>query len=60
MNQSSVTEALAHQQVGAHVFRVEIPAQRTAAVSIIEDYGYRGGDDGVPHEEARVVVARQT
>ena len=61
MSQAPATEGFgAPEEFGAHVFRVEIPAHRTGDVEIIEDYGYRGGDDGVPHEEARAVVARQT
>jgi hypothetical protein len=44
---------------GAHIFRVEIPASRTAAVFIIEDYGYRGLQDGIPKEEERVILPRK-
>lgn len=32
----------APEQFGTHVFRVELPAARTAPIRIIEDYGYRG------------------
>jgi len=38
----------APEQFGTHVFRVEIPAARTAPVHIIEDYGYRGLAEGAP------------
>jgi hypothetical protein len=38
----------APEQFGTHVFRVEIPAARTEPVRIIEDYGYRGLEDGSP------------
>lgn len=48
----------APDRFGAHLFRVEIPAGRAGAVTIIEDYGYRGEEGGVPREEARVVLAR--
>ena len=43
---------------GAHVFRVEIPAARNDFVVIVEDYGYRGQEGGVPREEERVVLQR--
>jgi hypothetical protein len=43
---------------GAHVFRVEIPATRNASVVIVEDYGYRGQEGGIPRDEERVVLRR--
>lgn len=43
---------------GAHLFRVEIPASKTEAVSIIEDYGYRGLEGGIPKEEDRAILPR--
>lgn len=43
---------------GAHVFRVEIPASRSEPVIVIEDYGYRGHEGGVPKDEERVVLKR--
>ena len=33
---------------GAHVFTVEIPAARRESVVIVEEYGYRGDQDGIP------------
>lgn len=45
-------------EFGAHLFRVEIPASRTASVVIIEDYGYRGQEGGIPRDEDRVVLRR--
>jgi hypothetical protein len=45
-------------QFGAHLFRVEIPASRTASVMIIEDFGYRGLEGGIPRDEERVVLKR--
>ena len=45
---------------GAHVFRVEIPSARTDPVVIVEDYGYRGHEAGVPQDEERVVLLRRT
>jgi len=44
---------------GAHIFRVEIPAARTGEIWIIEDYGYRGGEAGIPRQEARAVLERR-
>jgi len=43
---------------GAHVIRVEIPASKTEAVYIIEDYGYRGLEGGIPRDEERVILPR--
>ena len=43
---------------GAHVFRVEIPAAKTDPVRIVEDYGYRGFEAGIPRDEDRVVLFR--
>ena len=45
-------------QFGMHVFRVEIPSSRTEPVRIIEDYGYRGLEDGIPRDEERVILPR--
>lgn len=45
---------------GAHVFRVEIPAARTEPVVILEDYGYRGHEAGIPRDEERVVLLRRS
>ncbi len=44
---------------GAHVFRVEIPAARTGEILIVEDYGYRGSEAGIPRDEERVVLERR-
>jgi len=43
---------------GAHIFRVEIPDSRNQSVLIVEDYGYRGQEGGIPREEERVVLPR--
>ncbi len=43
---------------GAHLFRVEIEAARNESVVIVEDYGYRGQEGGIPREEERVIVQR--
>lgn len=44
---------------GAHVFRVEIPAARTGEILIVEDYGYRGSEAGIPRDEERVTLERR-
>lgn len=44
---------------GAHIFRVEIPAATKDEVTIIEDYGLKGGENGVPTRETRVVLPRR-
>lgn len=49
----------APDKFGAHVFRVEIPAARNEPVVIVEDYGYRGHEAGVPRDEQRVVLTRR-
>lgn len=43
---------------GAHLFRVEILASRNEPVVIVEDYGYRGQQGGIPREEERAIIAR--
>jgi uncharacterized protein DUF3780 len=43
---------------GAYLFRVEIPASRHEPVVIVEDYGYRGHESGIPRDEERVVLQR--
>lgn len=43
---------------GAHLFRVEIPAARKEPVVIVEDYGYRGQEGGIPRDEERVMLNR--
>lgn len=48
----------APDKFGAHVFRVEIPASRKEPVLIVEDYGYRGEEGGIPQDEERVVLRR--
>ena len=48
----------APDKFGVHLFRVEIPAGRTESVTIVEDYGYRGQEGGIPRDEIRVVLSR--
>lgn len=43
---------------GAHLFQIEIPAARNEHVRILEDYGYRGLEGGIPKGEERVILAR--
>lgn len=45
-------------EYGAHLFRVEIPASKNEPVVIIEDYGYRGQENGIPRDEERVLIKR--
>jgi hypothetical protein len=48
----------APDKFGAHLFRVEIPAARTGSVVIVEDFGYRGLEGGIPRDEQRVILKR--
>jgi len=48
----------APDKFGAHLFRVEIPAARTGSVVIVEDFGYRGLEGGIPRDEERVILTR--
>ena len=49
----------APEKFGAHVFRVEIPPARNESVILVEDYGYRGHEAGIPRDEERVVLQRR-
>lgn len=49
----------APEEFGAHIFRVDIPLAKDAAVSIYEDYGVQGGERGRPYDELRVVLPRE-
>ena len=46
------------EKFGAHLFRVEIPASKNDAVRIVEDYGYRGLEGGIPKDEERAILPR--
>ena len=48
----------APDKFGAHLFRVEIPAVRTEGIRIVEDYGYRGQEGGIPKDEERAILSR--
>lgn len=59
MNDSGKTVDFgAPARFGAHLFRVEIPAAKTERVVIVEDFGYRGLEGGVPRDEERVILTR--
>ena len=57
-NQPMTVDFGAPDTFGTHLFRVEIPASRKEPVVIVEDYGYRGQEGGIPREEERVVLKR--
>ncbi len=59
MDKYLFTDFGAPDEYGAHIFKVEIPASRSDAVRIIEDFGLKGGDSGLPYEEVRVVLPRK-
>ena len=44
---------------GAHIFRVDIPGALKGDIAIIEDYGLKGGDNGLPTHEVRVNLPRR-
>ena len=48
----------APDKFGAHLFRIEIPAVRTEPVRLIEDFGYRGLEGGIPRDEDRAILTR--
>lgn len=48
----------APEHFGAHLFRVEIPLAKGTPVCIIEDFGYRGLEGGIPCAEERVCLRR--
>lgn len=56
---TDLVEGFGAAAYGAHVFRVEIPAAAKGDIAIIEDYGFKGGENGVPPRETRVVLARR-
>jgi hypothetical protein len=48
----------APEKFGTHLFRVEIPAAKAEAVKIVEDFGYRGLESGIPRDEERIILPR--
>lgn len=57
-DKTSTVDFGAPTNFGAHLFRVEIPAGRNDPVVIIEDYGYRGQEAGIPRDEERAILQR--
>jgi hypothetical protein len=58
LDESKTIDFGAPDSFGAHLFRVLIPAARKDPVVIVENYGYRGAEGGIPREEERVVLKR--
>lgn len=46
-------------EYGAHIFRVDVPATLKGDITITEDYGLKGGENGVPPKETRVILPRR-
>lgn len=49
----------ARAEYGVHVFRVDIPLAQKGDITIVEDYGLKGGENGIPQKETRVVLPRR-
>ncbi|MEI8094497.1 MAG: anti-phage-associated DUF3780 domain-containing protein [Spirochaetales bacterium] len=45
-------------RVGSHIFLVDIPISRSEPVLILENYGFLGGERGIPEKETRVSLNR--
>ena len=56
---ADLVEGFGAAAFGAHIFRVEIPAAAKGDITIVEDYGLKGGDNGVPPRETRLVLPRR-
>jgi hypothetical protein len=56
---AALVEGFGAPAFGAHIFRVDIPAAAKGDVTIVEDYGLKGGENGIPPREARVVLPRR-
>lgn len=56
---TNLVEGFGAEAYGAHIFRVEIPAAAKGDITIIEDYGFKGGENGVPLQETRLVLPRR-
>jgi hypothetical protein len=56
---ADLVEGFGAAAFGGHIFRVEIPAAAKGDITIIEDYGLKGGENGVPPRETRVVLPRR-
>jgi hypothetical protein len=49
----------AADEFGAHAFNVIIPLSAKGDVTVIEDYGLKGGENGLPPRETRIVLPRR-
>lgn len=59
MNEKAVfVDFGAPEKFGTHLFRVEIPAAKAEPVRIVEDFGYRGLESGIPRDEERIILSR--
>lgn len=56
---ADLVEGFGAAAFGAHIFRVEIPAAAKGDITIVEDYGLKGGENGVPPRETRLVLPRR-
>lgn len=56
---ADLVEGFGAAAFGAHIFRVEVPLSAKANIVIVEDYGLKGGENGVPPREPRVVLPRR-
>lgn len=56
---AELIEGFGAASFGAHIFRVEIPLAAKDDVTVIEDYGLKGGENGVPPRETRVILPRR-
>src|SRR5687767_11978308 len=49
----------ARAEFGVHIFRVDIPVAHKGDITITEDYGLKGGENGIPPKETRVILPRR-
>lgn len=54
-----IIEGFGAAAFGAHIFRVDIPSAVKGDVTIVEDYGLKGGENGIPARETRVILPRR-
>ena len=60
MNREDVEGFGAPKRLGTHKFTVHIPTATKAPVTVVEEYGFLGGRNGVPDDEPRAVISRRT
>jgi len=58
VNRGDVEGFGALKKLGAHKFTVHIPKATREPVTIVEEYGFLGGKNGIPDDEPRAVIAR--